>query len=502
MRLISVLSAWIIALSGSGCTRVNAINRVVRPEPSAVAITATSDSFVEKSTSTSNSVSSTPNILFVVADDFGLDASPCYSIGAEKPNMPNLASLCAQGLVFDNVWAYPTCTPTRASILTGQYGIHTNIMQVDEVLAPTTPTILQAVSKAPTNYATAVIGKWHVSGRNADPNIPAQFGAQYYAGFLTGALTDYYAWDVIINGTQHPETRYSTTALTDYAIDWVGTQKQPWFLWLAYNAPHTPFHVPPAGLYTQSGLNQGDLVTAQNVLKMYFAAAEALDHELGRLLVSLPDDVRSNTTVFFIGDNGTPQCVIQAPFSATHAKDSIYEGGIHIPMIVAGAGVTRIGQREAALINSTDLFATFADIAQVKQSLPADSISFASALTSTAFKGRTHAYMDFRSDGKVITAIRDARYKLIEFDESQRQLFDLQADPYETNDLLATTTTITTNAIVDALIAKREALQVVKASTVYLPLTQHGVAEVIAGALKEAINLKRTQKGEGYEKKR
>jgi arylsulfatase B len=399
-----------------------------------------------------------PNILFVIADDFGLDASPCYSVGAEKPNMPTLKGLCNQGVVFDNVWAHPTCTPTRASILTGRYGTHTNVMQVDDVLSPT-PTILQAVSQKPADYATAVIGKWHVGGQQPDPNHPAQFGAQHFAGFLTGALKDYADWDITINSKAQRESRYSTTVFTDQAIAWVASQQKPWFLWLAYNAPHAPFHVPPAGLFTQSGVKTGASAESQNVRSLYFAAAEALDHELGRLLASLPQAVRSKTTVVFIGDNGTPQRVIQAPFSREHAKGSLYEGGIHVPMVVAGAGVTRNGQREAALVNSADLFATFADIAQLKQSAPADSTSFAAALSSTAFKGRSHAYMDYRQDGKVITAIRDARYKLIEFDGGKRQLFDLRADPYETKDLLSTADTASTSDIVDALVARRKALQ-------------------------------------------
>jgi arylsulfatase B len=399
--------------------------------------------------------SSSPNILFVIADDFGLDASPCYSVGAEKPNMPTLEGLCKQGIVFDNAWAYPTCTPTRASILTGQYGIHTNVMQVDDVLAAT-PTILQAVSQKPSNYATAVIGKWHVGGQHADPNHPNQLGAQYYAGFLTGALRDYSSWDITINGKVQRESRYSTTVLTNHAVNWIGAQKQPWFLWLAYNAPHTPFHIPPDELHTQNSLRTGG---APNNRSMYFAAAEALDHELGRLLASLPEAVRRNTTVVFMGDNGTPQQVVQAPFSRSHAKSSLYEGGIHVPLVVAGAGVTRAGQREAALINSTDLFATFASLAEVKPNVPADSISFAGALSSTAFKGRSHAYMDFRQNGKIITAIRDARYKLLELEGGKRQLFDLLVDPYETKDLLGSSATPSAAAIADALTAQRTVLQ-------------------------------------------
>jgi len=394
--------------------------------------------------------SQAPNILFVIADDFGLDASPCHpTIGSLKPSMPNLQALCSQGVVFDNAWAYPVCTPTRASILTGRYGIHTNVMQVDEVLSTSFETILQRVTKAPTPYANAVIGKWHVSGNNAAANSPSLYGAQYYAGFLTGALNDYYAWTLTTNGQTSSQTTYATTVFTDLAINWVSTQTKPWLLWLAYNAPHTPFHVPPAGLHSQPGLT-----SSSSDRSKYFAAAEALDSEMGRLLASLPTAVRSNTVVVFIGDNGTPQTVVQAPFSRTRAKDSLYEGGIHVPMVVTGAGVTRQGQRNAALINSTDLFATFSEIAKSSTSNPADSVSFAQALSSAAFSGRSHAYMDFRNSGVISSAVRDAQFKLIDFGSNNRALYNLQSDPYEVTNLLLPATAAIYTSTVNALLAK------------------------------------------------
>jgi arylsulfatase B len=398
-----------------------------------------------------------PNILFVIADDFGLDASPCHAVGAEKPHMPTLVALCKQGVVFDNVWAYPVCTPTRASILTGQFGIRTQVMQVDDVLAPT-PTILQALTQKTGHYAAAVIGKWHVAGSRPDPEHPAQMGAQHYAGFLTGTLRDYFSWSVTVNGKSQRESRYSTTALTQYAIDWIGLQKRPWFLWLAYNAPHAPFHTPPEELHFQSALKTGG---AKSNRSMYLAAAEAMDSEFGRLLASLPEAVRSNTVVVFMGDNGTPRQVVQAPYHRSQAKGSLYQGGINVPMVIAGAGVSRTGQREGALVNSTDLFATFADIAGVKTKVPVDSVSFVEALTRPSFHGRSHAYMDFRENGTIKTAIRDRRYKLLEQDGGPRQLFDLKNDPYETQDLLATAGPITLEirAIVDALISQRNILQ-------------------------------------------
>ena len=197
---------------------------------------------------------------------------------------------------------------------------------------------------------------------------------------------------------------------------------------------------------------------------MYFAAAEAMDSELGRLLASLPEAVRSKTVVVFMGDNGTPRQVVQVPYQRNQAKGSLYQGGINVPLVIAGAGVSRAGQREAALVNSTDLFATFATLAKINTKVPKNSVDFAAALTSNSFVGRSHAYMDFRENGIIKTAIRDSRYKLIEQEGGQRQLFDLRTDPYETQDLLATVSQGSTanpaiQSIVDALINQRNIFQ-------------------------------------------
>jgi arylsulfatase B len=431
--------------TGYSCT-VTASNTVGVSAPSAAVSV----------TPVGTTTASTPNILFVIADDFGLDASPCHpAIGTLKPSMPNLSALCSSGVVFDRAWTHPTCTPTRASLLTGKYGVRTNVMAVDEVLTDT-DTILSRLQQGANPYAVGVIGKWHVSGAGAAANAPAGFGAQYYAGFLTGALTDYFNWRITEQGVASATTTYSTTLLTDKAISWVAAQQKPWFLWLAYNAPHSPFHTPPASLYTQPGLKNG---TATDNRTKYFAAAEALDAELGRLLASIPAATRANTVVVFLGDNGTPGQVIQSPYSNTKAKDSLYQGGINVPLIVSGAGVTRSGQREQALVNGTDLFATFAALAQRSQNIPADSLSFADALTSASFVGRTHAYIDFRDTGVVTTAIRDTRYKLIETANGARELYDLLNDPYETQNLLASGTTPALDAIISGLVTQRTAFQ-------------------------------------------
>jgi arylsulfatase A-like enzyme len=144
--------------------------------------------------------SRTPNILLVIADDLGIDAHPCYPVVREKPNMPTIAKLCQQGVVFDNAWAYPVCTPTRASILTGKYGFRTKVGTVDDLLSTQETSIQQVLSRAPTPYKNAVIGKWHVAGANPDPNHPQQLGVEFYSGFMRGAVRDYANWEGVEQG--------------------------------------------------------------------------------------------------------------------------------------------------------------------------------------------------------------------------------------------------------------------------------------------------------------
>ena len=122
-----------------------------------------------------------PNILLVIADDMGKDATPNFSEGTIKPNMPTLQSLIDSGITFDNLWSYPVCTPTRASILTGKYGVNTNMLEVGDPIS-TAETSLQSYINSNTNndYATAIIGKWHLSNNASDP---VTMGIDYFQEF-------------------------------------------------------------------------------------------------------------------------------------------------------------------------------------------------------------------------------------------------------------------------------------------------------------------------------
>ena len=389
-----------------------------------------------------------PNILLVIADDMGLDVSPCHALGATKPTMPVLQALCRDGLVFDNAWSQPVCSPTRATILTGRYGFRTGVLQAVAPRARAGGIGLGEISlhqlldeQAPLRYDHAVIGKWHLGDSlNGGANNPGRMGVGHYSGVLIGELRDYSAVPLTTNGITREVEGYATTVLTDEAIGWLDGRASPWFLWLAYTAPHVPFHAPPAELVSRAPPDSYAAIQA-DPRPYYFAALEALDHELGRLLDSLPPAVRAETIVMFLGDNGTPPRVAQLPYGPNNAKGTLFPGGITVPLVVSGAGVTRRGQREAAPVNTTDLYATIADLAGIPRVAAEDSFSFKSLLRSPADPPRNWAYAEYRTGEPGLArnngwTIRDERHQLLVLDTGRRALFDLAGDPGGRRDLL------------------------------------------------------------------
>ncbi len=399
-----------------------------------------------------------PNILLIIADDMGLDASPGYNVGSLKPQMPNLQSLIDTGIRFNNVWSNPTCTPTRGTIITGKYGLRTGIVSVDDPLS-TSETSLQKFLDTNTGStsSSAVIGKWHLS-KNA--NHPNDMGIDYYAGSLTGGLQSYWNWNLTINGQTTASTEYTTTKITDLAIDWVATQTKPWFLWLAYNAPHPPFHLPPNDLHTRGLLPTDQGSIDANPLPYYLAMLEAMDSEYGRLINALTQAEKDNTVIIFIGDNGTPNQVLQ---EYSRGKGTIFQGGINVPMVIAGKDVSRFNQTEDALINSTDLYATIAEIAGVNITAVHDSKSFKGLLTNIDADKRDYVYAeDGNADGTVDYAIRNTTHKYILYEDGSEGLYDLMMNPMESPNLLNANQlplSAANSAIKDELVTKLAAIR-------------------------------------------
>lgn len=393
----------------------------------------------------------------------GLDATNCYAISQQQAPMPNLEKMCESGIIFENAYAAPTCSPTRATILSGQYGFRTGVgapvaPDGSDELSVNTPTLFDALNE--TEYASNVIGKWHVTGRRSGYDAPAQMGVSNYFGLYSGGIRDYFNWPAIENGREVQIEGYSTSVLTDRAIDWIGGQDQPWFLWLAYNAPHAPFHLPPKDLHNFDDLDESQAAVRRNPLPYYQAMLEALDTEIGRLLSSLDADERDNTIVIFIGDNGSPNQVIGDLYGNHKAKGTIYDSGTRVPLVVTGPGI--YPARSDAFVNTTDLNATIAKLAGTSTNAP-DSIDFSPVLYGGA-GDRNYVYVEHftnrqtRGRGVYGWSIRESNYKLIKPKDQPAELYDLDKDPLEQADLLAGGGSAQARAISEKLIAQRATL--------------------------------------------
>lgn len=389
-----------------------------------------------------------PNILLIIADDMSLDATPNYAdeLNAKKPVMPTLENLMSTGLVFDNLWSYALCSPTRASILTGKHGMQTNVLTPIKGALSSSHQSLQNYINEQTNdaYATAVFGKWHLGSSVTHPTQTMNVGT--YAGSLGGGVPDYWEYKLVQNETEtlltsstdtEKKENYATTKYTQLAIDWKNEQTKPWFLWLAYNAAHTPFHRPDEALISEVSQASGE-----SNLNNYLAMLEAMDFEMGRLIASMSDAEKANTIIIFIGDNGTPKKVAQFVDTDKHSKGSIYQGGVNVPMVISGIG-TRVGRESAAIMHTVDLFATIAEIAGVDVQKINNSQSFKNLLKDSNSESKEFVYTEVPGDNhNGHYAVRNNKYKLIyEIDTDQKELYNLEVDKYEEADILLGTLT-------------------------------------------------------------
>lgn len=436
-------------------------------------------------------VSAAPrNILLILADDYGIDATQYYPASDRRttsppaPKTPNLAALSRQGIIFRNAWAEPSCSPTRATIFTGRYAFRTGIGKpVPQDLSSPPPVLSvgelslpEAFAASGKNYYLAHIGKWHLSRGIDDPRL---HGWPRFSGPHPelAHLPDYYDWPKVVNGVEvNPHARtYATTDQVNDALAAMGAAKaagQPFFIWLALSAPHSPYQKPPNNLHTRDSLP--DTGTSKALRRAYYEAMiEAMDTEIGRLLSSVD---LATTTVIFLGDNGTPNEVTASPYDPDHAKLRVYEQGVKVPMIVAGSGLRKPGRKLAQLVNTVDLYPTILRLAGIDPAVvlagrKIDGVSFLRYIDNSGTAAiRPYAFaekFDLLWNQRTEYAIRDPRYKLIERSPEvtkwpARELFDLQNDPYEKNNLLKKQLTSeqtkklnTLNGQLDALIATR-----------------------------------------------
>jgi arylsulfatase B len=391
------------------------------------------------------------NILLIIADDYGADSSSLYnstSAGALLPPTPNTTMLAQSGMVFASAYANPLCSPTRACLLTGRHSFRTGVGYAlgaagSSPLAASEFTLPEAFAAAGTGHHLAQFGKWHLAtGLNSPFTVG---GWTNFAGSIQGAVSSYTNWPKVVNGAQTLNyTNYATSDVVDDAVAWINTRgTNTWFAWVAFNAGHTPLHKPPINLAPSYAALPGTPAHINNNPELYFhAMIEAMDTEIGRLLASVN---LAETHIIFIGDNGTTAQTIQPPSPTTHSKGSLYQGGIKVPLVIAGPNVTNPGTTNLTPVHAVDLFATILElagtnVAVVPTGIAIDSRSFASTLSGVSDLSRriyaevfdTNPLTD--ADGR---ALQDSRWKLIRFNDGHDEFYDLQTDPNESINLLA-----------------------------------------------------------------
>jgi arylsulfatase B len=390
------------------------------------------------------------NVVFIIADDVGVDKIEAYAESPTAGPTPHLDSLAAQGVTFRNAWAYPVCSSSRASMLTGlhptRHGVGWFISSSDPRFAsgldPSQQTLPKLLSAA--GIRTAAFGKWHLVGSEPFPSVhPNLAGFQHYSGFLWGGFwtgLGYFFWPKTVNGTTANTATYATTDTADDVIVALGGS-EPFFLWVGFVAAHTPYEEPPPQLHSQS---LAGLPVAGNEVLYHQEMVEAMDREIGRILAAVDF---SDTTVIFIGDNGTNNDAVEPPFLAGRAKFTVYEGGLNVPLIVAGQAVAAGagGQQSEALIQGTDLFATILDLSGVSGSA-ADSTSLVPHLSdpiAPSLREAVYSEGFFPNGGPIDPtkhwrAARDARYKIVRLAQAPDEFYDLVTDPFEYTNLLGT----------------------------------------------------------------
>ena len=454
--------------------------------------------------------------MLIIADDVGVEQIGAYREGTDPATTPNIDALAARGVLFRNTWSNPVCSSTRATILTGRYGFRTGVgfvAQHGAELRDRENTLPEMLSRHPyARYGSAAFGKWHLNAGQsweADEDIlaaPHRAGFSMFRGVYANIVGGYEGWrDVVVtereNGRAQVEggrhnSNYNTSEIVNHAAEWIHDfeerrHEDPWFVWLAFNAAHAPFHKPPQDLHTQDlsapGLscsNPPPYDDPGNLQPCYQAMIEAMDTEIGRLIErEISPESLSRTTVIFVGDNGSPEgSAVDGP-GAGRAKGTPYEGGVNVPLIVAGAGVERSkngkGRESRVLVNTTDLFATVLELAGIDVDATVPSrFRPTPRKASAASDPRTNAALEITLDSQsllphlqrsnsnapeqarrfvytelfrrglpddrwpVSNAVRDTRgFKLIRFFEAsarnwREELYDLESDPFEQKNLL------------------------------------------------------------------
>lgn len=397
-----------------------------------------------------------PNIVFILADDFGYGDLGC--MGCKDIATPNIDRLAAEGVKFTDFYANaPVCTPTRAGFITGrwqqrcgiEFAFGYQVEQFRRVKGAWVPepdihglglplgetTIAQRLKSA--NYATGAFGKWHLGYK--DEYNPTKRGFDEYFGELLGHADyykhTYYDGTYALRDGMKPVKRdgYLTDLINERAVKFIRDHKSaPFFLYVPHLAVHSPFEAPDAP--------DTPMVTKESMLKgsraIYKAMVERIDLGVGKILAELDTlKLADNTLVVFSSDNGGERFSRNAPLF--HHKATVWEGGIRVPCLMRWPGKMPKGKVTSQMAITMDLHATFLAAAGVTEMPPKalDGINLLPLITGDAKPVERTFYWRIDRSNRKQHAIRQGPWKYINDGNSMDLLFNLDDDISERTDL-------------------------------------------------------------------
>lgn len=387
-----------------------------------------------------------PNLIFLLADDMGYGDLSCY--GARDARTPHLDRLARDGARFTDCYANaPVCTPTRVAFLTGRYqqrfgsdlewalGPDNN---KTAGLRPADSVLPGALKKA--GYRSAIFGKWHV-GWNPEFR-PTRHGFDEFFGILLGNA-DMYSHkyhdgsdDLWENDRPVKRSGYLTELLAARAADWVAKNaRQPFFLYLPFNAVHWPFQPPGRPDDVRAGENWKDGTRAD-----YVRMVESMDAAVGHVLDAVRrSGVEENTLVVFTNDNGGERLSDSGPFF--HVKGTLFEGGIRVPAIARWPGVIPPGRTVRQVSATMDFTATFLKAAGAAppEGVRLDGVDLLPVMSGRQPEFVRALFWRIQRQGRRELAVRRGRWKYLDDNTNNRSfpelLFDVVADPSERRNL-------------------------------------------------------------------
>jgi arylsulfatase A-like enzyme len=423
----------------------------------------------------------TPNVVLFVMDDLGATDLGCF--GSTFYETPHLDRLAASGMRFTSAYAAcPVCSPTRASIMTGRYPQRTGITDYigngnqpekwnrntrllpapyASQLALEERTIAEVLGD--TGYATCSSGKWHLGGTGF---LPTEQGFDVnIAGYAAGSPRSYfppYQNPFLSDG---PPGEYLPLRLANEASQFIEAHAdRPFFVYVPLNSVHTPLQAIPelirkyeakaARLKRTGPATRPEWDTKVRLVQdhpTYAAMIESMDTAVGIVLTKLEElGLADNSIVLFTSDNGGLSTEEGRPTSNVPlraGKGWLYEGGIRVPTIVRWPGVTAPGSSCATPIISNDYFPTLVEIANqpLESGGTTDGVSFVPLLRGESIDERPlyWHYPHYGNQGGMPGgAVRDGRWKFIEWYEGTTELYDLDADPSETKNVAEENTVI------------------------------------------------------------